>query len=108
MSGRGQIGRDELRQVTIRLDAAEKSLPALEHNMWQMLQSKELTVENPSLVRVPLQQARCIVCDRKAELMGVRPGPWDKGGMPNRLSFEREPACPAHPAAGPPRGYRQR
>jgi len=108
MARQSNVGHDRLFHVNTRLQAAEKSLPLLEQQLWQMAQSKESFVENPALTRVPLLEARCICCDQKAALMEAKQGPWSQGGMPNTLWAQREPSCPAHHAAGPPRGYRQR
>jgi hypothetical protein len=91
------------RGLEVRSSAAEQASNLRRHS-----HEDSTCTESPMLTKVPLLPARCMSCDRKVDVVAARPNPWQTGGLPGPPWPQRDPVCPAHHAAGPPPGYRQR
>lgn len=99
---RGKANDGDLKKMLDQQHALEASLRRL---MRAHSPVDDATTEDPACMKVPLLPARCISCDRKVEFTPGKPHPCHAScpSWPHR-----ESACPAHQAAGPPPGYRQR
>lgn len=105
---RAKANVDDLQTLSARQRGLEVAAARFQMVAGAMHIHGDTCTESPALTKVPLLPARCISCDRKVEVQAARPNPWQAGGLPAAPWPQRDMGCPAHRAAGPPPGYRQR